>query len=197
MSVELIRDMRQRAAPCAIMLLSGQPIIPDLKSQVNTALMKSVMSVLELLSDSKQQSIQATTGVRGIRMNDLIHVMYVEDDPDIRAVAKLALEMIGGMTVSLCERGDIAVAQAESFQPQMILLDVMMPGMDGPTTLKALREHPQLQSIPIVFMTAKVQTHELIYFKSLGAAGVIPKPFSPMTLAQQVRDLWHNAGVAS
>ncbi|HBX38620.1 MAG TPA: hypothetical protein DEG76_15620 [Pseudohongiella sp.] len=123
-------------------------------------------------------------------MSDLIRVMYVEDEPDIRAVAKLALEVVGGMTVSLCERGNLAVSQAERFLPQMILLDVMMPGMDGPSTLKALREHPQLHKVPVAFMTAKVQAHEIERFKSLGAVGVIPKPFDPMTLAQQVKDLW-------
>ncbi|WP_237134132.1 response regulator [Pseudohongiella sp. O18] len=123
-------------------------------------------------------------------MSDLIRVMYVEDEPDIRAVAKLALEVVGGLTVSLCERGDLAVSQAEHFSPQMILLDVMMPGMDGPSTLKALREHPQLHAVPVAFMTAKVQAHEVDRFISLGAIGVIPKPFDPMTLAQQVKDLW-------
>lgn len=126
-------------------------------------------------------------------MTELTRVMYVEDEPDIRAVAKLALEAVGGLTVSLCERGDLAVAHAEKFAPQMILLDVMMPGMDGPSTLKALREHSQLQDVPVAFMTAKVQPHEIELFKSLGAVGVIAKPFDPMTLAQQVRALWQNA----
>lgn len=128
-------------------------------------------------------------------MKELIRIMYVEDEPDIRAVAKLALEAVGGMTVNLCERGDLAVSQAEEFKPQMILLDVMMPGMDGPSTLKALRENPTLQAIPIAFMTAKVQSHEIEYFKSLGALGVIAKPFDPMTLADEIRDLWRNAEV--
>ncbi|WP_339845852.1 response regulator [uncultured Halopseudomonas sp.] len=126
-------------------------------------------------------------------MAELERVMYVEDEPDIRAVAQLALEVVGGLTVSLCERGDLAVAQAERFDPQMILLDVMMPGMDGPSTLKALRDQPQLSHVPIAFMTAKVQAHEVEHFKSLGAVGVIAKPFDPMTLAQQVRTLWRSA----
>ncbi|MDP3515528.1 MAG: response regulator [Pseudohongiella sp.] len=130
-------------------------------------------------------------------MNELVRVMYVEDEPDIRAVAKLALEVVGGLTVELCEQGDRAVAQAENFGPQMILLDVMMPGMDGPSTLKALRERPLLQNIPVAFMTAKVQPHEIEHFKSLGAVGVIAKPFDPMTLSQQVRDLWKKTEVAS
>ncbi|TVP89523.1 MAG: response regulator [Pseudomonadaceae bacterium] len=126
-------------------------------------------------------------------MTELIRVMYVEDEPDIRAVAKLALEAVGGLTVSLCERGDQAVAEAERFAPQMILLDVMMPGMDGPSTLKALSTHAQLSRIPVAFMTAKVQPQEIEHFKSLGAVGVIAKPFDPMTLAEQVRTLWQQA----
>ncbi|WP_373188314.1 response regulator [Halopseudomonas sp.] len=126
-------------------------------------------------------------------MAELERVMYVEDEPDIRAVAQLALEVVGGLTVDLCERGDLAVAQAEQFEPQMILLDVMMPGMDGPSTLKALRNHPELSKVPIAFMTAKVQPHEIEHFKSLGAVGVIAKPFDPITLAEQVRALWGSA----
>lgn len=126
-------------------------------------------------------------------MNELNRVMYVEDEPDIRAVAKLALEAVGGLTVSLCERGDEAVEEAEAFCPQMILLDVMMPGMDGPSVLKALRQSPQLKHIPVAFMTAKVQPHEIEYFINLGAVGVIAKPFDPMTLSKLVSDLWKKA----
>ncbi|MBL4834687.1 MAG: response regulator [Pseudomonas sp.] len=126
-------------------------------------------------------------------MTELIRLMYVEDEPDIRAVAKLALEVVGGLTVRLCERGDKAIAMAQEFTPQMILLDVMMPGMDGPSTLKALRETPELKDVPVAFMTAKVQAHEIEQLKKLGAVGVIAKPFDPMTLAQQVRELWQNA----
>jgi two-component system, OmpR family, response regulator len=126
-------------------------------------------------------------------MAELVRVMYVEDDPDIRTVAKLALEAVGGLVVELCERGDHAVAQAEAFSPQMILLDVMMPGMDGPATLRAIRERPELRDIPVAFLTAKAQAHEIEHFKSLGAVGVLAKPFDPMTLAQQVRALWQQA----
>lgn len=123
-------------------------------------------------------------------MSELTRVMYVEDEPDIRAVARLALETVGGLEVHLCERGDDALAAAEKFAPQLVLLDVMMPGMDGPSTLKALRSHNELQEIPVAFMTAKVQSQEIEYFMSLGAVGVIAKPFDPMTLADQIRALW-------
>lgn len=123
-------------------------------------------------------------------MNSLQRIMYVEDEPDIRAIAKLALEMVGGFTVKICSSGDEALHEVADFAPDMILLDVMMPGMDGPSTLKALRGLPSLSDIPVAFMTAKVQTAEVAYFRSLGACGVIPKPFDPMTLAEQTRAIW-------
>lgn len=120
----------------------------------------------------------------------LIRIMYVEDDPDIQMVARLALETMGGYTVEICASGDEAIRRAPQFQPQFILLDVMMPGMDGPSTLKALRELPGAGSIPVVFMTAKVQPSEMAHYRELGAIGVIPKPFDPMTLASQVEEVW-------
>lgn len=120
-------------------------------------------------------------------MSTIQRILYVEDEADIQAVAKLALEMVGGFTVEVCSSGEEAMRDSEAFAPDLILLDVMMPGMDGPATLKALREIPSLADVPMVFMTAKVQPSEVAYFKSLGALDVIAKPFDPMTLADQVR----------
>ena len=117
-------------------------------------------------------------------------LLYVEDEADIRAVAQLALEAVGGFTVELCSSGEEALQRAPVFQPDLILLDVMMPGMDGPTTLQALRAVPALSATPAVFMTAKVQPAEIAHFKSLGALDVIAKPFDPMTLAETVRQIW-------
>lgn len=117
-------------------------------------------------------------------------ILYVEDDPDIQAVAKLALEAVGGFTVKLCASGEEAVREAAAFAPDMILLDVMMPGMDGPATLRALRAQPSLAAVPVAFMTAKVQPGEVRELEALGALGVIAKPFDPMSLADQVRQLW-------
>lgn len=125
-------------------------------------------------------------------MSTLTRILYVEDEPDIQAVAKLALEMVGGFTVKICSSGEEALKEAAAFAPEMILLDVMMPGMDGPDTLKALRELPQLAQIPVAFMTAKVQPQEVAHYKSLGARDVIPKPFDPMNLANQVRAIWES-----
>jgi len=125
-------------------------------------------------------------------MTTLQRILYVEDEADIQAVAKLALEMVGGFTVKICSSGEEALREAVAFAPEMILLDVMMPGMDGPTTLAALRKLPALATIPIAFMTAKVQPQEVAHYKSLGARDVIPKPFDPMNLAKQVRAIWES-----
>jgi len=116
-------------------------------------------------------------------------ILYVEDEEDIRAIAQLALESVGGFTLKSCASGEEALREAEAFAPDLILLDVMMPGMDGPSTLQALREIPALAEVPVAFMTAKVQSAEVEYFKSLGAREVIAKPFDPMTLADQVRGI--------
>jgi two-component system OmpR family response regulator len=124
-------------------------------------------------------------------MNELNRILYVEDEPDIQAVTKLALEEIGGFSLEVCGNGDEALAKAVEFAPDLLLLDVMMPGMDGPTTLKALREIPQLAETPAIFMTAKVQPHEVEEYKALGAIDVIAKPFDPMTLSENLRDIWN------
>jgi two-component system, OmpR family, response regulator len=123
-------------------------------------------------------------------MNSLQRILYVEDEPDIQAVAKLALEIIGGFTVKVCSSGEEALRNAEAFAPQLLLLDVMMPGLDGPATLEALRKLPSLTELPAIFMTAKVQPAEIIYFKSLGAQDVIAKPFDPMRLAAHIKAIW-------
>jgi two-component system OmpR family response regulator len=123
-------------------------------------------------------------------MSLLQRILYVEDEPDIQAVAKLALEMVGGFTVNICSSGEEALREVTAFAPDLILLDVMMPGMDGPSTLKALREMPSAADVPVIFMTAKVQPDEVAHYKSLGALDVIPKPFDPMNLSNQISALW-------
>lgn len=129
-------------------------------------------------------------------MTGLQRILYVEDDPDIQMVARLALEMVGGYTVKICSSGQEALRDAEGFAPDLILLDVMMPGMDGPNTLKALRQLPAITQVPVAFMTAKVQPSELAQYKLLGARDVIAKPFDPMMLAEQVRVIWESGGAS-
>ncbi|MFP8776959.1 response regulator [Hydrogenophaga sp. RWCD_12] len=123
-------------------------------------------------------------------MNSLERILYVEDEPDIQAVAAMALEMVGGFQVKVCSSGEEALQEVRSFAPDLILLDVMMPGMDGPGTLRALRAMPATARVPVAFMTAKVQPEEVEHYRALGALDVIAKPFDPMTLSTRVRDIW-------
>jgi CheY-like chemotaxis protein len=133
----------------------------------------------------------ATSARRGRMACELSKIMYVEDEPDIQAIAKLALEAVGGFTVKICSSGQEALDSVAAFSPDLILLDVMMPGMDGPSTLKALRGMPSCANTPVVFMTAKVQPQEVSGYKELGALSVIAKPFDPMALSNQVRAIWN------
>jgi two-component system OmpR family response regulator len=121
---------------------------------------------------------------------DIKRILYVEDDPDIQTVALIALEVVGGFAVKACSSGIDAINTSSDFKPDLLLLDVMMPAMDGPTTLAKLRELPITAATPVIFMTAKVHTSEMAFYKSLGAIGVIAKPFDPLQLAQQVRQIW-------
>ncbi len=128
-------------------------------------------------------------------MSALNSILYVEDDGDIQTVAQIALEVVGGFQLKTCSSGKEAIREAASFVPDLLLLDVMMPEMDGPTTLEGLRKCDNTKNTPVIFMTAKVQATEVAYYKSLGALGVIAKPFDPMSLATQVRKLWDEKDV--
>jgi CheY-like chemotaxis protein/HPt (histidine-containing phosphotransfer) domain-containing protein len=116
-----------------------------------------------------------------------LRILHVDDEPDIREVVELSLGLDPDFAVRSCGSGREALAVAADWQPDFILLDVMMPAMDGPATLVQLRENARSASIPVIFMTARAQARELDRFRSLGAIGVIPKPFDPMTLAASVR----------
>lgn len=118
-------------------------------------------------------------------------VLCVEDEADIRTVAELALASVGGFQVLLCSSGAEAIEKAAGFKPDIMLLDVMMPGMDGPDTLRALRALPGLATVPAVFLTAKAMPSEVARYKKLGAIDVIAKPFDPMTLADHVKRIWN------
>lgn len=124
-------------------------------------------------------------------MSELRRILYVEDEADIREVAQLALGAVGGFDVEVCASGSEALARGQAFAPDLLLLDVMMPGMDGPTTLARLREIPALAETPTIFMTAKVQPQEVVALRALGAIEVIAKPFDPMRLAENIRSIWN------
>jgi len=123
-------------------------------------------------------------------MAELQKILYAEDEPDIQSIAQMSLEMMGGYTLKVCNNGQEAVDAAEAFAPDLILLDVMMPTMDGPTALKTMRQNPALQEVPVIFMTAKVQNQEIEDYKAMGAIDVIAKPFDPMTLPETIKKLW-------
>jgi CheY-like chemotaxis protein len=114
-------------------------------------------------------------------------IMMVDDEPHIRRIGELSLKNVGRWQVVLAGSGKEAVDLARRERPDVILLDVMMPGMDGPATLAELREGQDTASIPVIFLTAKAQRHEVERYRALGAAGVLTKPFDPMTLPDEVR----------
>jgi two-component system, OmpR family, response regulator len=114
-------------------------------------------------------------------------ILYVDDEPDIREVVDISLGLHPDFEVRECASGAEAIATAAEWSPALILLDVIVPEMDGPATLAQLRENPKTSSIPVLFMTARTQAREVEYMIALGARGVIAKPFDPMTLAFVVR----------
>jgi CheY-like chemotaxis protein len=118
-----------------------------------------------------------------------LRILHVDDEPDIREVVELSLGLDPEFETRGCASGQEALTAARDWSPDVILLDVMMPHMDGPTTLARLRENAQTAMIPVVFMTARARGSELDHFRALGALGVIPKPFDPMSLAGWVRSL--------
>ena len=123
-------------------------------------------------------------------MPPLRKILCVEDEPLVQAIARAALEKRGGFTVLACASGAAAVDAAPAFAPDLLLLDVMMPGMDGPATLAALRRLPVTAATPAVFMTTKAQGQALAASTLAGVIGMIDKPFDPKTLAEAVGALW-------
>lgn len=125
-------------------------------------------------------------------------ILYVEDDAIVREVAKAALEMLGRYTVRDCESGCAALMAARDFYPDLILLDLMMPEMDGITTLDLLRRFPHLQHTPVMFVTGCTGHADLARYQRAGAIGVIAKPLEPMRLAFQLRSVWdHRPGAVA
>ncbi|HEX8822066.1 MAG TPA: response regulator [Archangium sp.] len=116
-------------------------------------------------------------------------VLLVDDEDDIRTIGQLSLSRVGGWQTVLASSGAEALTKAAAEGPDLILLDVMMPGMDGPTTLGQLRAQEATAKTPVIFMTAKIQKQEVARYLELGAVGVIGKPFDPMTLPAEIKRL--------
>jgi CheY-like chemotaxis protein len=123
-------------------------------------------------------------------MPELNRILYVEDDDDIRQVSQLALEDVGGYEVMLCESGQQALDSVASFNPDLILLDVMMPDMDGIETFHKLQDQGALDGVPVILMTAKVHPEEMARYREMGVVDVIPKPFDPMTVSEEIARIW-------
>ena len=120
----------------------------------------------------------------------LIRVCYVEDDEDIQRIVRMSLERVGKMTVAVVTDPTQAIATMAEFRPDLVMLDWMMPVMDGPTLFRQMQLRPETAGLPVVFITARASPRDLDELKTLGAAGTISKPFSPKDLPDQLRAIW-------
>ena len=116
-------------------------------------------------------------------------VLVIDDEDDIREVAKVSLEMVGGWEALTASSGSEGLEKARAEQPDAILLDVMMPDMDGPATFHRLQDDAALRHIPVILLTAKVQANDRRQFAELGVRGVIAKPFDPLSLPREVSEV--------
>jgi two-component system OmpR family response regulator len=121
----------------------------------------------------------------------LNRICYVEDDEDIQRIVRMSLERVGKMTVEVVSDPLVAIERMIAFKPELVMLDWMMPGMDGPTLFRKMRETPETKDLPVVFITAKASQREQDELRSLGAAGTLLKPFSPKDLPDQIRAIWN------
>lgn len=123
-------------------------------------------------------------------MGELSKILHVEDEADIREIANMALELIGGFQVAQAELGSVALDIVGGFAPDLLLCDVQMPGLTGPETIEAIRKMPGYEQIPAIYMTAKVGESDKDSLLGPYELGFIAKPFDPTTLATQIRDMW-------
>jgi CheY-like chemotaxis protein len=119
-------------------------------------------------------------------------VLYVEDDEDIQRIVRLSLERVGKLSIEVVGNSTLAIAAMKTYQPDLVMLDWMMPEMDGPTLFRKMMEDPEVAHLPVVFITAKASSRELDSLIAMGAKGTISKPFSPKDLPEQLRTLWSN-----
>jgi two-component system, OmpR family, response regulator len=120
----------------------------------------------------------------------LNRICYVEDDEDIQRIVRMSLERVGKMTVAVVSDPTQAIQVFAEFKPDLVMLDWMMPGMDGPSLFREMKKRPEVAGLPVVFITAKAAQRDLDELKALGAAGTISKPFSPKDLPDQLRRIW-------
>ena len=120
----------------------------------------------------------------------LQRILLADDEPDILEVSRIALETVGGFEVSVCSSGRALLERLTDFEPDLIIVDVLMPDMTGPDVLQEVRRRPEFNGVPVVYLTGVIQEEELEELRETGVADVILKPFDPMTLADRVNQIW-------
>jgi DNA-binding response OmpR family regulator len=120
----------------------------------------------------------------------LQRILIADDEPDILEISKIALETVGGFEVCVCSSGRMLLDQLSEFEPDLIIVDVLMPDVTGPEILTEVRRRPELNSVPVVFLTGVIQDDEIEELRETGVADIILKPFDPMTLADRINDIW-------
>jgi two-component system OmpR family response regulator len=123
----------------------------------------------------------------------LQRILIADDEPDILEISKIALETVGGFEVTVCSSGRMLLERLSEFEPDLIIVDVLMPDVTGPEILTEVRRKPELNSVPVVFLTGVIQKDEIEQLKETGVADIILKPFDPMTLADRINNIWKGA----
>lgn len=126
-------------------------------------------------------------------MRELKKILYAEDEPDIQAIVKAIIQAMSNYQIKICNNGQKLLDCVEEYNPDLILLDVMMPKMDGLGTFKHLQKNKKTKNIPVIFMTAKAQVHEVKNFSKTGVIGIITKPFDPMQLCFNIKNIWEKS----
>jgi signal transduction histidine kinase len=191
--LDLLPDLlANAAAPIPVVVVSPK----DVNSACEDLVEVASQGALADGAGEHQRSRASSKGVLAAAVHSrTVRILHVDDEPDIRAVAELSLELDPDFVTRSVGSGKEALAVAADWQPNIILLDVMMPAMDGPATLAHLRESKHTAGIPVIFMTARAQAREIELFHTLGVVGVIDKPFDPMTLAAVVRTYLPQPGI--
>lgn len=120
----------------------------------------------------------------------LNRICYVEDDEDIQRIVRMSLERVGKMTVEVVGDPTMAIDAINAFKPDLVMLDWMMPKLDGPALFRQMQQHADIKALPVVFITAKASQRDLDELMAMGAVGTVSKPFSPKDLPDQLREIW-------
>lgn len=117
-------------------------------------------------------------------------VLIADDEPDILEISRIALETVGGFEVLVCSSGEELLERLSAFQPDLVIVDVLMPDMTGPEVFEEIRRRPNFDDVPVIYLTGVVQEEELDDLRKTGVADIILKPFDPMALADRINAVW-------